>query len=621
MDGLKISQLAPGAPLQNADKFPVAREGENYSITAAEIVAKMLEEFDNKAITDLFSVNETGALLFNGNPVNAGSFPVMEQINASRVLTAADLGKIYIVNPSTANIIVTLPRLTGDLLNKSGLNTVFIRTVKNDYSVQVKPSGSNTINSLNWVYLDFPGDCIATTVAAFSPASYVLQYSRGFDRSIIRVSTQAELVKAMNRFKDFGPGYIFLQNSITLTSNLTLQGTSVFIMGTGANRPSLNLSTFRIITQSPDTTFADLIINGNKADINGDTQRMLTVSIMSDVAHRVNFMNLGFTNILGETDNAKGFIEYTSGYGPPPVPLKALTLHFDNCYAYTPGDPGTDSAGMHIKISLQTAALNVTAFRITRQDMLFNKIFHESVNTALTTIIHDGTASVDSAEWDDAVNIAADAAGTGDITLTVLNAATLKETPADADKFTYIDTQNGNILKFLTWANIKARLKAYFDTIYSTFNGTWASLSGKPATFAPATHNNTAHSEQYLTQADLNNLQVIAEGPVQVFSLNEVNVSLDVQNYHADCNANHVGFILPTAAQFAGITFHFRHIRGTYAMTVYRSNTALIMFNNTPATEITTDVPGTWLSLKYDGTNYHVCADSGLTLANIVEPS
>jgi hypothetical protein len=49
-----------------------------------------------------------------------------------------------------------------------------------------------------------------------------------------------------------------------------------------------------------------------------------------------------------------------------------------------------------------------------------------------------------------------------------INAATAKTTPVDADFFGLIDSAASNILKKVSWANIKATLKAYFDTFYAT---------------------------------------------------------------------------------------------------------------------------------------------------------
>lgn len=53
----------------------------------------------------------------------------------------------------------------------------------------------------------------------------------------------------------------------------------------------------------------------------------------------------------------------------------------------------------------------------------------------------------------------------------LINAATSKTTPIDADQVGLMDSAADNILKKLSWANIKATLKAYFDTIYkATFS-------------------------------------------------------------------------------------------------------------------------------------------------------
>ena len=49
-----------------------------------------------------------------------------------------------------------------------------------------------------------------------------------------------------------------------------------------------------------------------------------------------------------------------------------------------------------------------------------------------------------------------------------LPAASAKTTPADADLFALLDSAASYILKKITWSNIKATLKTYFDLIYSS---------------------------------------------------------------------------------------------------------------------------------------------------------
>lgn len=54
-----------------------------------------------------------------------------------------------------------------------------------------------------------------------------------------------------------------------------------------------------------------------------------------------------------------------------------------------------------------------------------------------------------------------------------------ENTLADDDKMPFYDTSASG-KRNSTWANIKAKLKTYFDTIYSTFSGAYADLTGKP---------------------------------------------------------------------------------------------------------------------------------------------
>jgi hypothetical protein len=73
------------------------------------------------------------------------------------------------------------------------------------------------------------------------------------------------------------------------------------------------------------------------------------------------------------------------------------------------------------------------------------------------------------------------------------HAATAKTTPVDADEFPIVDSAASNILKKLSWLNVKATLKTYFDTLYaavgSTFTGgtlTSALNEAPPVTIASA---------------------------------------------------------------------------------------------------------------------------------------
>ena len=53
----------------------------------------------------------------------------------------------------------------------------------------------------------------------------------------------------------------------------------------------------------------------------------------------------------------------------------------------------------------------------------------------------------------------------------LINGATAKTTPVDADYVGLMDSAASNVLKKLSWANIKVTLKAYFDTLYLALAG------------------------------------------------------------------------------------------------------------------------------------------------------
>lgn len=76
----------------------------------------------------------------------------------------------------------------------------------------------------------------------------------------------------------------------------------------------------------------------------------------------------------------------------------------------------------------------------------------------------------------------ADGIGTATSVGTLINSATAKTTPVDADMLPLMDSAASNIMKKLSWTNIKATLLTYFNTLYHSLTVTFAELSGKPAT-------------------------------------------------------------------------------------------------------------------------------------------
>jgi hypothetical protein len=63
-------------------------------------------------------------------------------------------------------------------------------------------------------------------------------------------------------------------------------------------------------------------------------------------------------------------------------------------------------------------------------------------------------------------SLAVDALFTSRLFGAIVDAFTSKTTPVDADEFGIADSAASNASKKLTWANIKATLKTYFDTLY-----------------------------------------------------------------------------------------------------------------------------------------------------------
>lgn len=98
---------------------------------------------------------------------------------------------------------------------------------------------------------------------------------------------------------------------------------------------------------------------------------------------------------------------------------------------------------------------------------------HAGVYQPLATVLTDTTASFLAADRTKLDGIAAGADVTSGTNVgTVINAATAKATPVDADTFPITDSAASNVIKKVSWANIKATLQAFFDGLYAPKSAT-----------------------------------------------------------------------------------------------------------------------------------------------------
>lgn len=115
--------------------------------------------------------------------------------------------------------------------------------------------------------------------------------------------------------------------------------------------------------------------------------------------------------------------------------------------------------------------------------------------------------TIDGVNFDGTANITVIAPGT--------HAATSKGTPVDADELPLVDSAASNVLKRLTWLNLKATLKTYFDTLYGLLGtaNTWTAAN----TFAAGTITASAPSVN-ITQT-WNNAAIVFIGSSNNFTI------------------------------------------------------------------------------------------------------
>jgi hypothetical protein len=80
---------------------------------------------------------------------------------------------------------------------------------------------------------------------------------------------------------------------------------------------------------------------------------------------------------------------------------------------------------------------------------------------------------------------------------TATHAATSKATPVDADELPLVDSAASNVLKKLTWANLKATLKTYFDSLTTTLTNKRITARVLSEAFSATPTINTDNYDEY----------------------------------------------------------------------------------------------------------------------------
>lgn len=119
----------------------------------------------------------------------------------------------------------------------------------------------------------------------------------------------------------------------------------------------------------------------------------------------------------------------------------------------------------------------------------------------------------------DGVEAGADVTDAGNVASTI-HGVSGKTTPVDADELGLIDSAASNALKKLTWANVKATLKTYFDALYQPAS---SALTALASAFTPASSSGPA-GLAFAEDTDNGSNKVTLKAPASVAS--DIDVTL-----------------------------------------------------------------------------------------------
>ena len=194
---------------------------------------------------------------------------------------------------------------------------------------------------------------------------------------------------------------------------------------------------------------------------------------------------VAFTSVNINGTGGNGHIHLKHQSGDPNVSASNTAIWADNAgdlYAKNDGNPKAkvltaDAIGSTVQGYSSVLANTTASFTTTDEGKLDNITITQAVNLdTLETDSHTHsnkavldatTASFTTADETklDGIEALADVTDAGNVGSSI-DGATAKTTPVDADTMPLIDSAASNVLKKVTWANIKATLKTYFDTLY-----------------------------------------------------------------------------------------------------------------------------------------------------------
>lgn len=224
-----------------------------------------------------------------------------------------------------------------------------------------------------------------------------------------------------------------------------------------ATRTSLGLGT----AATTDATAYATAAQGAKADSAIQSADLATVATSGDYDDLANTPTLGTAAASAATDFASAAQGALADSAlQPNTPITGATktkITYDADGLVTAGADATtadiaDSANKRYVTDAQLTVIGNTSGTNTGDQTSVTG--NAGTATALAT-----ARNIDGQAFDGTANITVIAPGT--------HAATGKTTPVDADELPLVDSAASNVLKKLTWANLKATLKTYFDTLYA----------------------------------------------------------------------------------------------------------------------------------------------------------